>query len=227
MVSQGVDIRGTEKDIKALEEQGKTVMLVSRSGSLVGLLALADTLKEHSRKAVLDLIRMGKEVVLMTGDNRKTGEAVAEQLGISNVMAEVLPGGKAEGVKRLQTEGRAVAMVGDGINDAPALAQADLGVAVGSGTDIAKESGDIVLVKDNLGDVALAMDLSSYTMAKVKQNLFWAFIYNIIGIPVAAGILYPVNGFLLNPMIAGAMMAFSSVSVVTNSLMMKRYRQRQ
>jgi Cu+-exporting ATPase len=198
-------------------------MLLVWDGAVVGILALADTVKKHSKKAVLDLSWMGKEVVMLTGDNRRTGEAVAGQLNIRKVLSEVLPAGKADAVRQLQSEGRVVAMVGDGINDAPALAQADLGIAIGTGTDIAKESGDMVLVKDDLTDVTLAMNLSSYTMGKIKQNLFWAFIYNAIGLPVAAGLLYPFTGILLNPMIAGAMMAFSSVSVVTNSLLMTRF----
>ncbi len=167
---------------------------------------------------------MGKQVIMMTCDNRRTGEAVGRGLGIDRVIADVLPEGKTREVEKLQEEGLMVAMVRDGINDAPALARADLGIAVGGGTDVAIEAGDIVLMKDDLRDVSLAIDLSRYAMKKIRQNLFWAFVYNVIGIPVAAGLLYPFTGFLLNPMIAGAMMAFSSVSVVTNSLTMRRYR---
>jgi len=209
-----------------LETQGKTAMIVGVDGELAGVLAVADTLKEHSREAVQALKKMGKKVIMITGDNRRTGEAIAAQVGIKRVLSEVLPQDKSEEVKKLQSEGLRVAMVGDGINDAPALTQADIGIAIGSGTDVAIESGDIVLIKDDIRDVVMAMDLSSFTMRKIKQNLFWAFIYNSFGIPIAAGILYPFTGFLLSPIIAGAAMAFSSVSVVSNSLMMRRYKRK-
>ena len=160
---------------------------------------------------------------MITGDNRRTGEAIGRLLGIDRVLAEVRPEGKADEVKALQAAGERVAMVGDGINDAPALTQADIGIAIGTGTDVAIESGDVVLIRDDLRDVVTAIDLSRYTMRTIRQNLFWAFFYNSIGIPVAAGALYKL-GFLLNPMIGGAAMAFSSVSVVSNSLLMRRYR---
>jgi len=212
--------------MEELEREGKTAVLVSVEGELAGAIAVADTLKDHSKSAVEELNSMGKTVIMMTGDNRRTGEAVGRRLGIDRVLAEVLPGDKAAEVKKLQAEGLKVAMVGDGINDAPALTQADVGIAIGTGTDVAIEAGDIVLIRDDLRDVVMAMDLSRYAMAKIKQNLFWAFIYNTLGIPIAAGILYPFTGFLLNPMIAGAAMAFSSVSVVSNSLLMRRYRRR-
>lgn len=224
MKDQGVNLKENIEDIEDLEGQGKTVMILARRTNIIGLIAVADTLKENSREAVSQLQAMGKEVVMITGDNMITGEAIASQVGIKRVLSEVLPEDKANEVKKLQQKGHKVAMVGDGINDAPALTQADIGIAIGSGTDIAIESGDIVLVKEDLRDVVNAIDLSNYTMKKIRQNLFWAFVYNSIGIPVAAGILYPFTGWLLSPIIAGAAMAFSSVSVVTNSLTMKRYK---
>jgi len=224
MEENKIEIKDVEDKIKELEEQGKTVMILSVDKKLTGLIGVADTLKENSRSAVYRLQRMGKEVVMITGDNKRTAHAIAKQVGIKYVLAEVLPGDKASEVKRLQRQRRVVAMVGDGINDAPALAQADVGIALGSGTDVAKETGDIVLIKSDLMDVVTAIDLSSYTIKKIKQNLFWAFFYNSAGIPIAAGVLYPIFGFLLNPMIAAAAMALSSVSVVSNSLLMKRYK---
>ena len=170
---------------------------------------------------------MGKQVAIITGDNKRVGQAIADQLEIDTVIAEVLPKGKSDEIKKLQAKGKIVAMVGDGINDAPALAQADLGIALGSGTDVAMETGEIVLIKDDLKDVVLAIDLSKYAFSKIKQNLFWAFLYNTAGIPIAAGILYPFTGWLLNPAIAAAAMAFSSVSVVLNALSMKYHRNKR
>lgn len=213
-----------EKSIQGLEHEGKTVMLLSVEKKIFGIVAVADPIKENSAQAILKLIEMGKEVYMITGDNERTAKAVARQAGIKNVLAEVLPHDKSEEIKKLQAGGKKVAMVGDGINDAPALAQSDVGIAVGSGTDIAIETGDVILVKDDLRDVINAIDLSDYTIKKIKQNLFWAFAYNTLGIPIAAGILFPFTGFLLNPIIAGMAMAFSSVSVVGNTLLMRGYK---
>lgn len=216
-----------EEKINELENQGKTVMIVALNRKIIGLIAVADTLKEYSKEAVQKLHKMGKEVIMITGDNKKTADAMARQLDIDDVLAEVLPEDKEKEIGKLQNKGRVVAMVGDGINDAPALAKADIGIAIGAGTDVALETGQIVLIKDDLRNVVTSIDLSGYTMKKIKQNLFWAFFYNSVGIPIAAGILYPFLGFLLNPMIAAAAMAFSSVSVVSNSLSMKRYKSKK
>jgi len=187
---------------------------------------VADTLKEFAKEAIQKLHRMGKEIMMITGDNKRTASAIAKQLDIDHVLAEVLPANKEKEISKLQKRGKVVAMVGDGINDAPALAKADIGIAIGAGTDVALETGQIVLVKNDLRDVVTAIDLSNYTIKKIKQNLFWAFFYNSIGIPIAAGLLYPFTGFLLNPMIAGMAMAFSSVSVVSNSLLIKGYKKK-
>ncbi|MCJ7500400.1 heavy metal translocating P-type ATPase, partial [bacterium] len=222
----GLDLKDADEAMTGLEDQGKTAMIVGLDGEIAGILAVADTLKEHSAAAVKALQEMGKEVIMITGDNSRTAQAIAAQVGIKRVLSEVLPQDKSAEVKKLQETGLKVAMVGDGINDAPALTQADIGIAIGSGTDVAIESGDIVLIKDDIRDVVMAMDLSSFTMRKIKQNLFWAFIYNSLGIPIAAGVLYPFTGFLLSPVIAGAAMAFSSVSVVSNSLLMRRYKRK-
>lgn len=218
----GTDI--IEDKMIVLEDQGKTAMILAVEKDIVGIIAVADTLKDYSREAVAMLHKMGKRVAMITGDNKRVGQAIAELVGIDRVLAEVLPQEKSAEIKKLQKEGNVVAMVGDGINDAPALAQADLGIALGSGTDVAMETGEIVLIKDDLRDVVTAIDLSKYTLNKIKQNLFWAFFYNIIGIPIAAGVLFPLTGWLLSPAIAAAAMAFSSVSVVSNSLLMKTYK---
>ncbi|MBR9702692.1 heavy metal translocating P-type ATPase, partial [Candidatus Woesearchaeota archaeon] len=215
----GVSLPFDEKN--RLEDEGKTVMFLVSRKKLLGAIAVADTIKETSRRAVSDLHKLGLKVFLITGDNERTAKAVARQVGIKHVFAEVLPEEKAGYVKRLQTKG-VVAMVGDGINDAPALAQADIGIAMGSGTDVAIEAGNIVLMRSNPIGVSKAILLSKKTMAKIRQNMFWALFYNVLGIPIAAGVLYPFTGWLLSPMIAGGAMALSSVSVVSNSLLLKR-----
>ncbi len=227
MSENGVETVSHEGKIQELEGSGKTVMIMSVDRKMAGLIAVSDTPRQNAPEAIDQLHGMGIETVMLTGDNRRTAEAIARQVGIDKVVAEVLPEDKVKAVLQLRQGGNLVAMVGDGINDAPALAQADVGIALGSGTDIAMESGDIVLVKDDLRDVVAAVKLSRYTIGKVKQNLFWAFFYNSIGIPIAAGILYPFFGFLLNPVIAAAAMGFSSVSVVANSLLMNRYQMKR
>lgn len=226
MRDKKIDLKIAESDLDKLENEGKTVMFLARDFKLIGLIAVRDTLKENALATIDKLKVMGKEVIMITGDNKRTAQAIAKEAGIQTVLAEVLPKDKVDEIKKIQAKGLKVAFVGDGINDAPALIQADLGIAIGTGTDVAIESADIILIKDDLRDVVMAIDLSAYAMKKIKQNIFWAFFYNSIGIPVAAGILYPFNGFLLNPMIAGAAMAFSSVSVVSNSLLMRGYKKK-
>jgi len=221
-VKISVDI--IEEQIQKLEAEKKTVVIVGFGKKLVGIIAVADVLKESSKKAIEELKSGRKELIMLTGDNEATASAIAKEVGIDRFMANVMPKDKVDIVKKLQDEHKFVAMVGDGINDGPALAQANVGIAIGSGTDVAKETGGIVLIKNDLRDVVTAIDLSRYTMKKIKQNLFWAFFYNIVGIPIAAGILYPFLKILLNPVIAGGAMAFSSFFVVGNSVLMKRYK---
>jgi Cu+-exporting ATPase len=219
---RGFDAAAFEVEAEHLAGQGKTSMVLAVNDEPAGVIALADTIKENSREAVEQLREMGMEVFMITGDNERTAHAIAAQAGIDNVIAEVLPQDKANEVIRLQAEGKVVAMVGDGINDAPALVASDLGIALGAGTDIAIEASDITLIRDDLTAVVDAIKLSRRTFKTIKQNLFWAFFYNILGIPIAAGVLYPIWGILLNPMFAAAAMAFSSVSVVTNSLRLRK-----
>jgi Cu+-exporting ATPase len=224
MRDRGVPTAALEKKADAFSRQGKTPMFVAVDQKPAGIVAVADTLKENSKAAVEALHRMGIEVAMITGDNRRTAEAIAEQIGIDRVLAEVLPDGKADEVKKLQAEGKKVAMVGDGINDAPALAQADVGIAIGTGTDVAIESADITLISGDLKGVLTAIALSRATIRNIKQNLFWAFAYNTILIPVAAGVLFPFFGILLNPIFAAAAMGLSSVTVVSNALRLRRFR---
>jgi Cu+-exporting ATPase len=223
MRDRNVALDGFTEQASALAVEGKTPMYVAIDNRLAGVVAVADEVKPESKEAVAAMLRMGLEVVMITGDNRSTAEAVARQVGIRRVLAEVLPEGKALEVKRLQQSKKIVGMVGDGINDAPALAQADIGIAIGTGTDVAIEASDITLIKSDLRGVVTAIALSHATIRTIKQNLFWAFIYNVVGIPIAAGLLYPFTGWLLSPIIASAAMSLSSVSVVTNSLRLRRF----
>lgn len=224
MTESNVHLEDLEETSNKLAGDGKTPMYIAIDGKMAGIIAVADTVKENSKKAIEKLHQMGIEVAMITGDNARTAAAIAKQVGIDRILAEVLPQDKANEVKKLQEEGKKVAMVGDGINDAPALAQADIGIAIGSGTDVAMESADIVLMKSDLMDVPTAIQLSKNTIKNIKENLFWAFGYNTLGIPVAMGILHIFGGPLLNPMIAAAAMSFSSVSVLTNALRLKGFK---
>ena len=224
MQDRKIALRKLEEISDKLAAEGKTPMYIAINNKIAGIIAVADIVKESSAKAIMKLHDMGIEVAMITGDNKKTADAIARQVGIDKVLAEVLPQDKSSEVKKLQSEGRFVAMVGDGINDAPALAQADIGMAIGSGTDVAMESADIVLMKSDLMDVPTAIKLSRSTMRNIKENLFWAFAYNVIGIPIAAGVLYLFGGPLLNPVIAALAMAFSSTSVLLNALRLKRFK---
>ena len=218
----GIEAGGLTKQAEALRAEGQTVMFLSIDDRAVGLIGVADPIKGSTPEAIRDLHAEGIKVGMITGDNRRTAETVAARLGIDQVQAEVLPEQKAEAVKRLQTAGRVVAMAGDGINDAPALAQAHVGIAMGTGTDVAMESAGVTLVKGDLRGIVRARHLSKETMRNVRKNLFFAFIYNAVGVPVAAGVLYPVFGLLLSPIIAAAAMSFSSVSVISNSLRLRK-----
>jgi P-type Cu+ transporter len=220
---EGVDLAPANEALTAMQEKGRSAMLIAIDGKAAGVIGVADVIKETAPEAIAELKRMGIEVVMMTGDNRRTAEVIASQVGIEKVLAEVLPEDKAKEVSRLQKEGKIVAMIGDGVNDAPALAQADVGIAIGTGTDVAIETGDIVLIRNDLKDVVAAVQLSKRTIKKIRQNLFWAFAYNSAGIPIAAGILFPPFGILLSPIIAAGAMAMSSVSVVTNAALLKSY----
>ena len=227
MVEHQIDVSSLQEKTDELAYEGKTPMYMAIDGELAGVIAVADTVKESSKKAIETLHQMGIQVAMITGDNQKTADAIARQVGIDLVLAEVLPADKANEVKKLQQSGRKVGMVGDGINDAPALAQADIGIAIGSGTDVAIESADIVLMKSDLMDVSTAIRLSKATILNIKENLFWAFAYNVLGIPVAMGVLHLFGGPLLNPMIAAAAMSLSSVSVLLNALRLRKLRLRE
>ncbi|HOA81357.1 MAG TPA: heavy metal translocating P-type ATPase, partial [Defluviitaleaceae bacterium] len=224
MLKRKIDINEAEEIADQLALEGKTPMYISDNNSLLGIIAVADVLKKNSITAIKKLHDMGIEVVMLTGDNKRTAQAIAKQVGIDRVIAEVLPQDKANEIKKIQDEGKKVAMVGDGINDAPALAMADVGIAIGSGTDVAMESADIVLMKSDILDVVTALKLSKSTIRNIKQNLFWAFFYNTLGIPLAAGVFYIFGGPKLNPMFAAAAMSFSSVSVVLNALRLKGFK---
>jgi len=224
MNERNISLNGAEGNAEKLAAEGKTPMYAAIDGRFAGLVAVADTIKPEAKEAIRAMQNLGLEVVMMTGDNKRTAEAVAREVGITRVLAEVLPQDKAFEVKKLQAEKKLVGMVGDGINDAPALAQADVGIAIGTGTDVAIEASDVTLLKGDLRGVVTAIALSKATIRTVKQNLFWAFIYNVLGIPIAAGLLYPFFGILLSPIIASAAMSFSSVSVVANSLRLRGFR---
>lgn len=224
MKTEGIDTKGLERKAEEFSEQGKTSLYLAVDGTIFGILAIADKVKENSAKAIQELEKMGLTVVMLTGDNEKTAKAIQRELGISRVLAEVLPQDKEREIRKLQEEGHKVAMVGDGINDAPALARADVGIAIGAGTDIAIESAHIVLMKSDLLDVATAIQLSRAVIRNIKQNLFWAFFYNACGIPLAAGVFYPMLGWQLNPMFGSAAMSFSSVFVVSNALRLRAFK---
>ena len=221
MADRSIDVAALRDAAERLASEGKTAVYVAVDGVATALIAVADPIKPTSRDAIARMRRMGLRVVMLTGDNERTARAIARQAGIDEVVANVLPAGKVAEIKRRQQSGEVVAMVGDGINDGPALVQADIGMAIGGGTDVAVDAGDIVLMRGDLTSAAQAIELSRRTMRTMKQNLFWAFVYNVVGIPIAAGALYPAFGILLSPILASAAMAFSSVSVVGNSLRLR------
>ena len=222
--SLNINLSNMEEKFINLANEGKTPMYVAIDNEIKGIIAVADPIKENSKQAIEKLSNMGLNIFMITGDNKKTAQAIANQVNIKNVFAEVLPIDKANYVEQLKNEGKKVAMVGDGINDAPALAKSDLGIAIGSGTDIAIESANVVLIKNDLIGVYNAIKLSKKTIINIKQNLFWAFIYNIIGIPIACGILYIFGGPLLNPMIGAMAMSLSSISVLLNALRLRKFK---
>ena len=220
----GVSVTEIEAQVKAEAEKGRTPMFVVIEGKLSGVICVADTVKESSKEAIKALKNHGLQVYMLTGDNRLTAEYIGKSVGVDGVIAEVFPQDKAGEVEKLQKQGKRVAMVGDGVNDAPALMQADVGISIGDGSDIAVDSSDVVLMKSDLTDVSKAFALSRGTIRNIKENLFWAFFYNSLGIPVAAGVLYGINGMLLSPMIGGLAMSLSSVFVVCNALRLRRLR---
>ncbi|MEO8682378.1 MAG: HAD-IC family P-type ATPase, partial [Vicinamibacterales bacterium] len=221
LAGEAIDLAGLAARARAWADAGQTPVFVAVDGKAAGAFAIADTLRANATAIVASLQRRGIRVVMLTGDRQATARTIGAQAGVAEVIAEVLPHGKVDAIKSLQAAGRRVAMVGDGINDAPALAQADIGMAMASGTDIASEAADVTLMRSDLESVVHALVLARKTMATMKQNLFWAFVYNVVGIPIAAGVLYPGFGLLLSPILASAAMAFSSVSVVTNSLRLR------
>jgi Cu2+-exporting ATPase len=222
MTEQGISLHNKQRQLKAeWEALASTVIILANDSRVLAMLAINDRVKDSTQKAIAKLASMGMEIYMLTGDNEHTAAAIAKQVGIKHYKASLLPGDKAQFIRQLQQSSKRVAMVGDGINDSEAMATADIGIAMGQGSDIAMETAGLTLMRSDLNSISQALRLSKLTMQTIRQNLFWAFIYNIIGIPIAAGLLYPVNGFLLNPMIAGAAMALSSVSVVGNSLRLK------
>ena len=224
MRNNNIPIEHLESEIERLEAEGKTVLILAVERQAAGALAVSDTVKEHSREAINTLQKMGLKVIMLSGDTKRTAEAIAKQLGVNEVLAEVVPAQKVEEIKKLQSKGHFVAMVGDGINDAPAITQANVGIAIGSGTDVAVDSGDIVLLKDDPRDVATSIKLSRKTLGKIKQNLFWAFFYNLIMIPLAAGVLQPFLGVLIPPEAAATSMILSDITVVGNSMLLRRFK---